>query len=123
MTKRKIAGSIIDPTLPKTPITIDGKEYNLCFDFGALAEAEAAFNAQGYAVNLLAALPSLNLSSTRIIFAASLRNFQADIDYKDAVKLVTLKNVYTIADAVINAWKEALPEPEPDSGNADAAAE
>ena len=109
---KKVSGTVLDPTLPKTPITIDGTEYNLCFDLGALATAEADINAAGHEVNLLAALPQLNLANTRVIFAAALRTFHPDISFDHAVKMVSFANVYTIANAIAEAWQSALPEPE-----------
>ena len=112
MSRHKVAGTPADPTLPKTPVTIDGKEYNLCFDLGALAVAEAALNAEGHNVNLLAALPQLNLANTRVIFAAALRTFHPNISFDDAVKMVSFANVYTIANAIAEAWQSALPGPE-----------
>lgn len=115
---RKVAGSPADPTLPKTPITIDGNVYNLCFDFAALAEAESALNAEGHNVNLLAALPTLNLANTRTVFAAALRTFHSDIAFDDAVKLVNFGNAYTIAGAIADAWEAAIPKTETKPGNA-----
>lgn len=113
MKTRKIAGTSADPTLPKTPIEIDGKTYDLCFDLGALAEAEQAINREGHQVNLLAALPVLNLTNVRLIFAAALRKFHPEVGYDEAVSMVTLANVYAIASVIAEAWKAALPEPEP----------
>lgn len=115
---RKISGTQTDPTMPKTPITIDGKEYNLCFDFGALAEAESALTAEGHNVNLLAALPQFNLSNTRIVFAAALRTFHPEIGYEQAFGMVNFGNVYTIAGVIADAWEASLPKPESKPGNA-----
>jgi hypothetical protein len=110
--KRKVAGTINDATLPKTPIIIGGTEYSLCFDFGALSTAETELNREGHEVNLLAMLPVLNLSNTRVIFAAALRKFHPDITFDQAVGMVNFGNVYTIANAIAEAWQSALPEPE-----------
>jgi hypothetical protein len=110
---RKIAQSSVDPTLPKTPVTIDGKTYDLCLDLGALAEAESALIAEGHhGVNLLMALPAQTLSSTRIIFAAALRTFHPEIAFEDAKKLLTLGALYDIALKIQEAWQAATPEPE-----------
>ena len=111
-TKKKVAGTIHDATLPKTAIKIGDKEYNLCFDFGALSTAETELNKEGHEVNLLAVLPVLNLSNTRVIFAAALRTFHPDITFEQAVGMVNFGNVYVIANAIADAWKQALPEPE-----------
>jgi hypothetical protein len=110
--QRKVSGSIADPTLPKTPIQINGVPYNLCFDLGALAEAEASLNAEGHQVNLLAALPVLNLSHVRLIFAAALHKFHPEISFDQASNMVTLANVFAIANTIAEAWKAALPEHE-----------
>ena len=118
MSKRKIAGTPTDPTLPKTPVNIDGKEYTLCFDLGALAEAEAAILAEGHQVNLLAALPVLNLSNVRLIFAAAIRKFHPDVTFSQAVAMVTLRNVYALAQVIADAWKAAIPEVEVSEGEA-----
>lgn len=113
MKQRKVAGTAIDPTLPKTPIEINGKTYDLCFDLGALAEAEQALNREGHHVNLLAALPVLNLTNVRVIFAAAIRKFHPEISYDEAVGMITFLNLYAIANIIAEAWKAALPEPEP----------
>ena len=120
---RKVAGTPADPTLPKTPITIDGVEYNLCFDLGALAEAEAALNREGHSVNLLAALPNINLSNTRLIFACAIRKFHPLLAFDEAVALVTLGNVYAVATTIVEAWQAAMPEPEPEPVPTEAVAE
>jgi hypothetical protein len=113
MATRRIAGTIADATLPKTPITIAGREYNLCFDLGALAEAETAINAElvkagrSDYVNLLFALPAQNLASTRIVFAAALRTFHPDIDFDAAKKMIALEDLYAVALKVREAWQAA----------------
>jgi hypothetical protein len=112
---RKIAGTVADPTLPKTPITIDGKTYNLCFDLGALAEAEMAINAElakaGVMdrVSLLLELPSQTLGSMRKIFAAAVRKFHPELGFDEAMRLIKMPDLYTVALAVQEAWKAAMP--------------
>lgn len=116
MTGRKVAGTAADPTLPKTPVTIGGTTYQLCFDLGALAEAETAINAEllransDKQVNLLAALPVQDLASTRALFAAGLRAFHPEISYAEAVKLLDFSSLYDVAIAVRTAWGAASPE-------------
>lgn len=113
MTARKVANTPIDPTLQKTPITIGGVTYNLCFDLGSLAEAEQTLNRAGHNVNLLYALPNLNLANVRVIFGAALRAFHPEVTFEQAMDLITFHNLYAIANAVSEAWTAALPEPEP----------
>jgi len=113
-TKRKVAGSDADATLPKTPITIDGKTYNLCCDLGALSEAETKINAglglSERRVNLLAAMTEENLSNTRILFAASLRVFHPEITFAAGCAMVQRDNLFDIAFTLREAWKQATPE-------------
>jgi hypothetical protein len=110
MARRKIAGTIADATLPKTPIEIAGVTYQLCFDLGALAEAETAINAELIAagrddlVNLLFALPAQNLANTRIVFAAAVRTFQPELTFDAARNLIQLPDLYAVALKVREAW-------------------
>ena len=112
MPKRKVADSAIDPTLPSTPVMIGDKEYRLCFDLAALAEAESHFNTQGHEVNLLRELPVLNLSSISVIFPCAIHKFHPEIAFEDAQKLITFPILYVIAGAVTDAWSKSVPEPE-----------
>jgi len=118
MKQRRIAGTLADATLPRTAIQIRGKEYYLCFDLGALAEAETAINAElgregrGDTVNLLYALPAQNLASTRIIFAAAVRTFHPELSFEEARQLPTLEDLYTVAVKVREAWAQSRVEPE-----------
>jgi hypothetical protein len=118
MTVRNIANTAADATLPKTPVNVAGQEYNLCFDLGALAEAETAINAEiGRAgrrdfVNLLVALPVQNLASTRIVFAAAVRTFHPELTFDQALALVGINDVLTIAIAIRDAWEKAQPAPD-----------
>jgi hypothetical protein len=107
---RKIANTVADPTLPKTPIEIDGKTYFLCFDLGALAEAESYFDAQGHNVNLLMALPRINLANARIVFPCALHKFHPEIEFGDAQKLLNFQNTWIVAGAIRDAWEAAVPE-------------
>ena len=100
---------MIDPILPTTPLVIDGKVYEMCLDLGALAEAETQFNHAGFDVNLVYALPSLNLASTRILFAASLQYKHSEMPFEDRINLLKLPNVLAAANAIAEAWKASMP--------------
>lgn len=102
--------NIVDATLPKTPITIGGKTYDMCLDLGALAKAEQELVAEGNDVKLLLCLPPITLQSMRILFAASLRQFQPGLDYNDAIKLLNIGNVQDAYGVVINTWNAAMVE-------------
>ncbi len=102
----------IDPTIESTPIAIDGKVYQMCFDLASLAEAEHAMVGAGHDVNLLYALPKVNLESTRILFAASLQRFHSELEFQDRLDLLTLPYVLTAANAIADAWGKALAKPD-----------
>jgi hypothetical protein len=118
MAKRQIAGSLADATLPRTPVTIRGKEYYLCFDLGALAEAETAINAEfaraklPERVNLLVSLSELNLKNVRVLFAAAVRTFQPELAFDDALELLALGDVFHVVAAIEASWSASIPEPE-----------
>lgn len=100
-----------DPTLETTQITLGGKTYTLCFDLEALAEAETALIQAGVpGVNLLQSLSlgSVNLQGMRSLFAASLRKFQPTLKPKEAMALVTTRNLYKVWNAVIEGWTKAV---------------
>lgn len=117
--KRTIANTPADASLPKTPVTIGGKTYNLCFDLGALSEAETAINAElarldpPQRVNLLIALPDTTLGSTRVTFAAAVRKFHPELRFAEAMNLLTLANVHDVAILIREAWEKATAPPEP----------
>lgn len=120
MPRKQIAGTPADPTLPRTPVALDGKEYMLCLDLNALAQAEADLSAAGHKVNILYALPELNLSSVRVLFLAGLRRFHPELSYSDVERLFSIQNVFAITEAVANAYRTSKPDPEPDPVVADA---
>jgi len=116
---RAIAGTPADPTLPKTPVTIDDKTYNLCFDLGALAEAELSINAElakraaPMRVNLLLAMPVQDLANVRVMFAAAVRTFHPELTFDAAQSLLRMDNIFGVAIAVREAWLGATPEAKP----------
>jgi hypothetical protein len=115
--ERKIAGTAADTTLPKTPVMVGGKSFNLCFDLGALAEAETAINGELIRagrkdfVNLLYELPVQNLASTRNVFAASLRTFHPDIGFEEARAMLGFDDLYAVALAIREAWDASIASP------------
>lgn len=100
-----------DPTLPFTPITIDGKEYKMVFQHAALALAEDKLLAKGYEVNLLISYLRRTFSSMRVLFAASLVAYHPEVDFNEAQNWVTHDNILEIIQAVDAAWKKSMPEP------------
>jgi hypothetical protein len=130
--KREITGTIDDATLPRTPIVLRGKEYNLCFTIAALSEAEITINAERERaklperVNLLAAMTELNLRNVVVLFAAALRTFHPEISFNDAMELPQFgTDIFRVLAAIEAAWIAATPpaeksadppEPGPETG-------
>ena len=109
-----------DPTVETTDVVIGGKVYRMCLTTRALAEAERELKKLGYPVVLIRALNPvtlLELDSILMLFAASIRKFHPEIDFGDAMDLVTLPYVQTVAVALHDAWEKCLPKPEGDKAN------
>lgn len=101
--------TIIDSTLPRTPIKIGTKTYDLCLDLGALSEAETELVRKGYdEVNILVSHPPVNLTTTRIIFGAALRRFHPEISYEDAVALLDERYIHHAYVTIVQAWDDAV---------------
>lgn len=114
MSKRKVAETPIDPTSAGVPIKLAGVTYTLCFDLAALAEAEDHFASEGHEVNLLMALPVLNIGNVRRVFPCALHKHQPNITFLDAQRMITLDNLHQIANAIAAAWLAAAPEAKPE---------
>lgn len=114
---RKVANTAADATLGTVELEIKGKKYTLCFDMGALAEAEMHFRRAGERVNLLDAFPEVSLASVLMIFPCAIHKFHPEIGFKEAQSLIgkSLKAIYGVAPFIMQAWSEAMPEPDPDA--------
>ena len=103
---------VLDPTLPFTPVTINGKEYRICFNFSALAKAEARLNRAGHDVTILTAMPNFRqMEALTALFAASLGAYHPELTFEDAEALLTFSNVYDVMIAVRAEIKQAFPDP------------
>jgi hypothetical protein len=106
------AVDIVDPTLETSSVTVQGREYTLCFDMRTLAKVERELRAQGHAVTLLESLPSQTLEHTLVTFAATLRRFHPEIPFVQALALPKMADIYAISLAIADAWKKSLPVPD-----------
>lgn len=112
MTKKNV---VVDPTLPKVPLELDGKKYFLVFDFNAVVIAESLTG-----LNLLNALDLRNLSasSTRALLYAALLKVQPDLTLEAVGNLITEAGrkgeVNKIPKALVKAYLESQPEEEKD---------
>lgn len=107
---KKPAAETIEPTVDATTVVIGEKVYRMCFDLGSLAEAEHAMVEAGHEVNLLYALPKVNLESTRILFAASLQRYHSELGFEERLDLLTLPYVLVAANAIADAWTRSIPK-------------
>lgn len=104
-----------DPTMPVDTISINGKVYRMCFDFSALAEAEGELKSKGIPCNILGAIRLDSISAVQTLFAASLRRYQPELAWEDALDLVTWQTFGAIAPAVGNALAQAMSPADPEA--------
>jgi len=110
MVKRKTAGTVNDPTIRFAVLKIDEKDYSVCYDFGAIAEAEKATGA-----NLLQGLAALLLDSATAnqylgLFFAGLRKAQPELTLDEAARLVRIDTMPDIRFALVQAYNLSMPE-------------
>jgi hypothetical protein len=110
---RKFAQTTADPMLPRTPIEIDGKTYNMCFDFGAILEAESAYAREGHQANLLVNFRNFSFYGVRMVFPCAVRTFHPELTWDQARALVNMGNVFDIGNAIFEAWNAAQVKKEP----------
>jgi hypothetical protein len=103
---------VTDPTLPTVKVMLDGKEYTLCLNQRALAEAEMAFIRAGHNVNLLSAYMQLNLSNLMVIFPCALHKYHPEISFIEAQEMVTTLNSFVLVQAVSVLWGDSHSEPD-----------
>jgi hypothetical protein len=94
MTTQKIRGAVAVASLPRTPVMIGGRKYDLCFDIFALYRAEASINA-AYAqeklpdrIRLADAFGDWNIENVRTVFAAAVRTFHPELSFDEARRLL-----------------------------------
>ena len=102
----------VDPTLETSKVTVQGREFTLCFDMLTLAKIERELRAQGHNVLLLNSLPSQTTEDLLVTFAAAIRRFHPEISFVEALSLPRLADVYAISLAIADAWKKSLPAPD-----------
>jgi hypothetical protein len=119
MPKRPIANTPEDPTLSRVAVNIAGKEYWLCFDFRALAEARAHFRAQGHReFNLMAAMAQIDADTVSVIFPCAVHKFHPELTFEDAQNLLTIPVSFVVGEELGKAWGFSMPEPEKEASPA-----
>jgi len=104
---------IIDPTLPFSEITVDGKVYKMCFTYEALAAAEDAMLAKGHEVNILVPMLRRTFSSVRTLFSVGLYTFHPELDPAVTKLWVTSENLLQVLEAIDSAWSKSMPDSKP----------
>ena len=99
-----------DPLLPRTPVTIDGKRYDLCFTFNALAQAKIGLRARGIHFNLLRSLDlaEIDVDAIQPLFYAALLPFRPEMTVEEAFALVTLQTCDVILMGIVEAYGAAF---------------
>lgn len=93
-----------DPTLPFTPVTIDGTAYRLCYDFEAIGQIEAELEAAGHRdINLLVSSWTINARTLPTLFAAGVRTYHPELGFEDAKRLVNFRNAMELTVAIRKA--------------------
>jgi hypothetical protein len=87
----------------RTPVEINGKTYDLCFDFKALAFAERELKRQGHRFSLLLSLFAFDMQGIQDSFPALLFTHHSEISFEEAQAMVTLKTMDDIALAIAGA--------------------
>ena len=105
-----MARKTTNPVARYSTITLKGIEYKLAFDFNALAQAEADTK-----LNLLSALDfiGLDIQKYRALLYATMLKFQPEMTIEEAGALIGLDVMPRISEAIVEAWKLSMPDPEP----------
>jgi hypothetical protein len=98
------------PLAPEKALTLGGKKYRLCLDFGVIREAEEALLETGIRINLLRSLDfkALGARSLPEVFFAALRRYQPEMTFEDVCALITLDSAIAIFEAVGDAYVLAM---------------
>ncbi len=113
--KNSVAGKVgLDPTLPDVELTLQGKTYHLAYDFNAICQAN---NATG--INLLdSILGDITAISLRGLLWAALLPDNPEMTIEEAGKLIMLRDIKAVREAVVTAWFASLPEVKPGEAKA-----
>jgi hypothetical protein len=104
---------VMDPTLPRVLVEVNGSEYFLCFDFNAIVQAETLTG-----LNLLNALDfsNVNALTLRALLYSALLKLQPNVTLDEAGMILTLGRG-KVTTALVKAFTESQPEVDDDSKN------
>lgn len=109
-----VAGTPADPTVRYTELKLNGKTYQLTYDFEAIAAAEEATG-----LELLVGVDwrKINARRIRAMLYASMVKAQPDIALKEIGKMITVLNLPKIESALVDCWMNSTPEKEEEPEN------
>lgn len=119
MAKKSVAGTVDDPTIEFVSIEIDGRQWNLCYDFNAIAIAEKLAECnllQGIAGVVL---HSMTASQLRGLFYAALLKAHPKITIDEAGSLININSMPDIREALMKSYGVSMPEKKPDPSEAE----
>jgi len=105
----------VNPTVTYTPLKMDSGTHQLCFTFGALATAESLLRKAGHPdVNLLRSFDfsSLGASDIAPLLYAAMLSHRPKVAYDEVVSWISLENIGSIVEALLQAYVLSLAEPE-----------
>ena len=111
---KKNSPTVTDIVTPSVVANINSTEYQLCFDFNAMASAE-----QLTGLNLLRALDFKNINTVtfRALLYAALLHYQPDTTLESAGSLVTAATAPDLMNKVVKAYIVSQPEEDEDLKN------
>jgi len=115
MPDETVAGTTADPTIKFIPLTLGKKTYLLCYDFNAVAQAEALTG-----MALLAGVDWTNITALRLramLYACALRA-QPDVQLNDFTPHIRHKNMSKIQASLFDAWTASTPEDDEENASA-----
>ena len=106
-----VAGTPADPTVRYVPLELGGTTYQLCFDFDAIAKAEAMTG-----MGLLFGVDWSNVGVVRLraMLYACMLKAQPDMTPAQLTRFVNHKNMAAIQTALIDAWINSTPDAKDD---------
>jgi hypothetical protein len=105
---KHVAGTIKDPTIKFSTLTIDEQDYKLAYSFNSIAEAEAVTKTN--LLNGLETLTNLNASNLRGLLWAAMLIAQPKTTLEDAGTLIRLDTIGPVTLALAEAYNLSLPE-------------
>lgn len=109
MPNETVAGTTADPTIKFTPLKLGKKTYQLCYDFEAVAKAEALTG-----MELLIGVDWSHVSVMRaraMLYACALKA-HPDIKVDEFSPYLRHRYIQQIQSALFEAWTESVPEDE-----------